>query len=30
MILMIQRANSPQWLPMFLDFWISVYQAIDD
>jgi CubicO group peptidase (beta-lactamase class C family) len=29
-ILMIQRANSPQWLPMFLDFWTSVYQAIDD
>jgi CubicO group peptidase (beta-lactamase class C family) len=29
-ILMIQRANEPPWLPIYLDFWTSVYQAIDD
>jgi len=29
-ILMIQRADSPPWLPMFVDFWTAVYQAIDD
>jgi CubicO group peptidase (beta-lactamase class C family) len=28
-ILMIQRAEPP-WLPIYLDFWTSVYQAIDD
>ena len=28
-ILMIQRAEPPT-LPVFLDFWTSVYQAIDD
>jgi CubicO group peptidase (beta-lactamase class C family) len=28
-ILMIQRAGPP-WLPTYLDFWTSVYQAIDD
>jgi CubicO group peptidase (beta-lactamase class C family) len=29
-ILMIQRANEPPWRPIYLDFWTSVYQAIDD
>jgi len=29
-ILMVQRANEPPWLPIYLDFWTSVYQAIDD
>lgn len=29
-ILMIQRANEPPWHPLYLDFWTSVYQAIDD
>jgi CubicO group peptidase (beta-lactamase class C family) len=29
-ILMIQRADSPPWLPIFVDFWTAVYQAIDD
>jgi CubicO group peptidase (beta-lactamase class C family) len=29
-ILMIQRADSPPWLPIFVDFWTAVYEAIDD
>jgi hypothetical protein len=29
-ILMIQRANTPTWQPIFLDFWTAAYQAIDD
>jgi hypothetical protein len=30
-ILMIQRAHAgDQRLPMMLDFWTAVYQAIDD
>jgi hypothetical protein len=29
-ILMIQRANTPTRLPIFLDFWTAAYQAIDD
>jgi CubicO group peptidase (beta-lactamase class C family) len=29
-VLMVQRANEPPWLPIYLDFWTSVYQAIDD
>jgi CubicO group peptidase (beta-lactamase class C family) len=29
-ILMIQRADAPPWLPIFVDFWTAVYQAIDD
>ena len=29
-ILMIQQANQPSWLPISLDFWTSVYQAMDD
>ncbi|HEY4025146.1 MAG TPA: serine hydrolase, partial [Candidatus Dormibacteraeota bacterium] len=29
-ILMIQRAPGLPWLPIFLDFWTAVYQAIDD
>jgi CubicO group peptidase (beta-lactamase class C family) len=29
-ILMIQRAWEPPWLPIYRDFWTSVYQAIDD
>jgi hypothetical protein len=28
-ILMIQRGEPP-WMPIYLDFWTSVYQAIDD
>ncbi len=28
-ILMVQRAGPP-WLPIYRDFWTSVYQAIDD
>jgi CubicO group peptidase (beta-lactamase class C family) len=30
MILLMQRANSPDWLPISLDFWTAAYQAIDD
>ena len=30
MILLLQRANSPQSLPISLDFWTAAYQAIDD
>jgi CubicO group peptidase (beta-lactamase class C family) len=29
-ILMTQRADSPPWRPIFVDFWTTVYQAIDD
>jgi len=29
-ILMTQRAGFPQMSPVYLDFWTSVYQAIDD
>ena len=29
-ILMTQRADSPPWRPIFVDFWTAVYQAIDD
>jgi CubicO group peptidase (beta-lactamase class C family) len=30
MILLIQRARSPRWLPISHDFWTTAYQAIDD
>ena len=29
-VLMTQRAGFPQMSPVYLDFWTSVYQAIDD
>jgi hypothetical protein len=29
-ILVIQLANSPGWLPIFLGFWTTAYRAIDD
>ena len=30
MILLLQRANSPQSQTISLDFWTAAYQAIDD
>ena len=30
MILMLQRTNSPPWLPIYPDVFTAVYQAIDD
>jgi hypothetical protein len=29
-ILMAQRAQYPTFSPVYLDFWASVYQTIDD